>query len=83
MRKRLRKCWCPAKTLSGSRFLCPHALMPAREAHAVRNESERRCTEMRSYERPTLSSVGSFRKMTGLVKRTGPPDILGRHRLIG
>ncbi|MET9513370.1 keywimysin-related RiPP [Streptomyces flavidovirens] len=40
---------------------------------------------MRTYERPTLTSMGSFRKVTGGrgVKGTGPPDILRRHRLIG
>ncbi|MFE9397718.1 keywimysin-related RiPP [Streptomyces flavidovirens] len=40
---------------------------------------------MRTYERPTLTPMGSFGKVTGgrAVKRTGPPDILHRHRLIG
>ncbi|WP_425274527.1 keywimysin-related RiPP [Streptomyces flavidovirens] len=39
---------------------------------------------MRTYERPTLTPMGSFGKVTGgRVKRTGPPDILHRHRLVG
>ncbi|GAA2066003.1 hypothetical protein GCM10009801_11930 [Streptomyces albiaxialis] len=38
---------------------------------------------MRTYERPTLMAVGTFRKVTGkLIKRTGPPDFLGQHSLL-
>jgi len=38
---------------------------------------------MRAYERPTLTAVGRFSRATGFLKRHGPPDIFGRHRLFG
>ncbi|WP_374224735.1 keywimysin-related RiPP [Streptomyces sp. ISL-99] len=69
---------------SGSGSCCLRArLRPRGSAH--REERERRCTEMRTYERPTLTPMGSFGKVTGgrAVKRTRAPDILHRHRLIG
>jgi hypothetical protein len=34
---------------------------------------------MRTYERPTLTKVGSFKKVTGLGG-SGPRDTLGRHQ---
>lgn len=35
------------------------------------------------YARPTVTRLGTVERITALVKGTGPPDILGRHRLIG
>lgn len=37
---------------------------------------------MRAYERPTLTRIGSFGKVTGLVKKKGPPDFLGQHSIL-
>jgi len=34
---------------------------------------------MRTYERPTVTRVGSFTKVTGLGG-SGPPDTAGRHQ---
>jgi hypothetical protein len=34
---------------------------------------------MRTYERPTLTRAGNFRKVTGLGG-SGPPDVTGRHQ---
>jgi hypothetical protein len=34
---------------------------------------------MRTYERPTLTPAGNFRKVTGLGG-SGPRDVLGRHQ---
>jgi Family of unknown function (DUF5972) len=34
---------------------------------------------MGTYERPTLTKVGSFKKLTG-VGGSGPRDVLGRHQ---
>jgi hypothetical protein len=34
---------------------------------------------MKTYERPTLTMAGSFKKVTGLGG-TGPRDTLGRHQ---
>jgi hypothetical protein len=34
---------------------------------------------MRTYERPTLTKAGSFKKLTGLGG-SGPRDTLGRHQ---
>jgi Family of unknown function (DUF5972) len=34
---------------------------------------------MRTYERPTLTKAGSFKKLTG-VGGSGPRDLLGRHQ---
>lgn len=34
-----------------------------------------------TYERPTLTKAGSFRKVTG-VKNTGPKDVLGGKQLL-
>jgi hypothetical protein len=36
---------------------------------------------MRTYERPTLTAVGSFASMTGLG-RIGPRDLLFRHQIL-
>jgi hypothetical protein len=36
---------------------------------------------MRTYERPTLTKAGSFKKVTGLGG-SGPRDVLGRHQLL-
>jgi Family of unknown function (DUF5972) len=36
---------------------------------------------MRTYERPTLTAVGTFAELTGLGGR-GPRDILFRHQLL-
>lgn len=36
---------------------------------------------MRTYERPTLTAIGSFAKMTGLGFQ-GPRDLLFRHQLL-
>jgi hypothetical protein len=35
---------------------------------------------MRTYERPTLTKVGSFTKVTGIGGR-GPRDVLVRHQM--
>ncbi|MFG3255107.1 keywimysin-related RiPP [Streptomyces sp. NPDC048172] len=38
---------------------------------------------MRTYERPTLRAVGTFRKVTGkILKSTASPDFLGQHSLL-
>lgn len=34
-----------------------------------------------TYERPTLTKAGSFRKVTG-IKNTGPKDVLGGKQLL-
>ncbi|AWT47165.1 MULTISPECIES: keywimysin-related RiPP [Streptomyces] len=34
-----------------------------------------------AYERPTLTKVGDFQKVTGLAG-TGSPDLLGGHSLL-
>ncbi|MFC5722766.1 keywimysin-related RiPP [Streptomyces gamaensis] len=34
-----------------------------------------------TYERPTLTKAGSFRKVTG-VKNTGSPDVLAGHQIL-
>ncbi|MFD4629168.1 keywimysin-related RiPP [Streptomyces sp. NPDC058284] len=34
-----------------------------------------------TYERPTLTKVGTFRKVTG-IKNNGPKDILGGKQLL-
>ncbi|MBC2907661.1 keywimysin-related RiPP [Streptomyces cupreus] len=36
---------------------------------------------MRIYERPTLTAIGSFKKLTGLGGQ-GPKDVLFRHQLL-
>ncbi len=36
---------------------------------------------MRSYERPTLTKAGSFKKVTGLGG-SGPRDAMFRHQLV-
>jgi hypothetical protein len=36
---------------------------------------------MRTYERPTLTKVGSFKKLTGLSGQ-GPKDVLLKHQLL-
>jgi hypothetical protein len=36
---------------------------------------------MRTYERPTLTKAGSFKKMTG-IGGSGPRDTLGRHQAL-
>jgi hypothetical protein len=36
---------------------------------------------MRTYERPTLTKAGSFKKLTGLGG-SGPRDVLGRHQTL-
>ena len=36
---------------------------------------------MRTYERPTLTKAGSFKKVTGLGG-SGPRDVVGRHQLL-
>lgn len=36
---------------------------------------------MRTYERPTLTKLGSFKKVTGL-SGSGPKDKLFRHQMI-
>ena len=36
---------------------------------------------MRTYERPTLTKAGSFKKVTG-IGGSGPRDAIGRHQLL-
>ncbi|HYT27005.1 MAG TPA: keywimysin-related RiPP [Actinomycetota bacterium] len=36
---------------------------------------------MRTYERPTLTAAGSFKKLTGLSGH-GPRDVLLKHQLL-
>jgi hypothetical protein len=36
---------------------------------------------MRSYERPTLTAAGSFKKITGLGGH-GPRDVIARHQAL-
>jgi hypothetical protein len=36
---------------------------------------------MRTYERPTLTPVGSFKKVTGM-SGTGPKDVALKHQLL-
>jgi hypothetical protein len=45
-----------------------------------RSEAERRCS-MRTYERPTLTKAGSFKKVTGLGG-SGPRDFAFRHQML-
>jgi hypothetical protein len=37
--------------------------------------------EVRTYERPTLTKAGSFKKVTGLNGK-GPRDVLFKHQLL-
>lgn len=42
---------------------------------------ERSTDERRTYERPTLTSAGSFKNVTGLGG-SGPKDTLVRHQML-
>lgn len=38
---------------------------------------------MKKYVSPIIHNYGNLSALIRFVKRTGPPDILGRHRFIG
>ena len=35
------------------------------------------------YAAPAVTRLGKVEQLTELIKDTGPPDLLGKHRLIG